>query len=62
MLVRTGREVSIFVHRDGIVLLMRRARDGIWHIPAGFVEDGETYREAAARELGEESGLACRPR
>lgn len=47
----------MFVHRDDHVLLLKRARDGIWHIPAGVVEEGESYRGAAARELAEETGL-----
>lgn len=55
--MRTGREVSVLVHRDGCLLLMRRARDGIWHIPAGGADAGETNEEAARRELFEESGL-----
>lgn len=55
--VRTGREVSVFVHRAGHVLLLKRARDGIWHIPAGVVERGESFSAAAARELEEETGL-----
>jgi len=55
--MRTGREVSVLVHRDGYLLLMRRTRDGIWHIPAGGVDAGETNEQAARRELFEESGL-----
>ncbi|MGH2378519.1 MAG: NUDIX domain-containing protein [Candidatus Limnocylindria bacterium] len=55
--MRTGREVSVFVHRRGAVLPLKRARDGIWHIPAGGVEEGETPRDAAGRELEEETGL-----
>lgn len=56
-MVRTGREVSVFVHRAGHVLLLKRARDGIWHIPAGVVEPGESFSAAATRELEEETGL-----
>lgn len=57
MRVRTGREVSVFVHRADHLLLVKRARDGIWHIPAGVVELGESFSAAAARELEEETGL-----
>ncbi|MBA2336212.1 MAG: NUDIX hydrolase [Acidimicrobiia bacterium] len=43
------------------ILLVRRApeatRPGLWSVPAGFVDYGEEVREAAARELEEETGL-----
>ncbi len=41
------------------VLLCRRAiepRRGYWTLPAGFMENGETTAEAAARETLEEAG------
>lgn len=46
---------------DDKVLLCRRAiepRRGYWTLPAGFMENGETTPEAAARETFEEAAAA----
>ena len=55
-----GAAVVIF-DEQGRLLLIKRAesatRPGFWAIPAGFVNYGEQIREAAARELFEETGL-----
>lgn len=43
---------------EGKILLCRRAiepRHGLWTLPAGFMENGETTVEAAARETLEEA-------
>jgi len=54
---RKNREAAIFVWRGETVLVMHRARDGIWNVPAGQIEDGESFEDGAARELMEEAGL-----
>ncbi|HLY97102.1 MAG TPA: NUDIX hydrolase, partial [Sideroxyarcus sp.] len=44
--------------KDGRILLCRRAiepRRGYWTVPAGFMENGETLQQAAARESREEA-------
>lgn len=44
---------------EGQVLLCRRAiepRHGLWTLPAGFLENGETVSAGAARETLEEAG------
>jgi ADP-ribose pyrophosphatase YjhB (NUDIX family) len=50
--------VGSIVTRDGRVLLCRRAiepRRGFWTLPAGYMENGETVAEGAAREAWEEA-------
>jgi 8-oxo-dGTP diphosphatase len=48
---------------EGRVLLVRRgpeaSQPGLWSVPAGFVDYGEEIRQAAARELVEETGLVA---
>jgi uracil-DNA glycosylase family 4 len=41
-------------------LLIRRMEEGLWGIPKGGVEKGETLEHAALRELREEAGLKGR--
>jgi len=51
---------AVIVHQ-GAALVVRRATEplrGQWSIPGGMVELGETLREALAREVLEETGLA----
>ena len=64
--MRTGSEVAVFVTRRGgaEVLLLHRAPEGggYWHVVAGGVETGESSKEAAARELREETGLLAEAR
>jgi 8-oxo-dGTP diphosphatase len=45
---------------DGHLLLIRRGTEpgrGLWSIPGGRVEPGESDHEAVVRELAEETGL-----
>jgi 8-oxo-dGTP diphosphatase len=52
--------VSLAVFRAGRVLLARRARppfQGVFSLPGGLVELGETLEDAALRELREEVGI-----
>jgi ADP-ribose pyrophosphatase YjhB (NUDIX family) len=48
---------------EGRLLMVQRGpettRAGLWSMPAGFVDYGEDIREAAARELEEETGLVA---
>ncbi len=51
--------VGVVVWRGAQFLLIRRGkppRAGLWSLPGGLQELGETVRETAAREIREETG------
>jgi len=55
--------VGAIVIHQGRILLVKRASSpgkGFWAIPGGLVELGETVREAAEREILEETGISVR--
>jgi 8-oxo-dGTP diphosphatase len=47
------------VVRDGRVLLVHRDRYDDWSLPKGKLEPGETWEDAALREVWEETGVRC---
>lgn len=47
------------VVRDGRVLLVHRARYDDWSLPKGKLEAGESWEDAALREVWEETGVRC---
>jgi ADP-ribose pyrophosphatase YjhB (NUDIX family) len=56
--------VSAAIIRDGKVLVVRRARKpalGVYTVPGGVVEAGETLFDAVAREVREETALEIEP-
>jgi 8-oxo-dGTP pyrophosphatase MutT (NUDIX family) len=50
---------GVIVTDGRVVLLGHATRSPRWDIPKGVVEPGETVREAALRELAEETGLTA---
>jgi ADP-ribose pyrophosphatase len=55
--------VGALVIKDNEVLLVKRKQppgEGLWAIPGGRVELGETLQEATEREVGEETGVTVR--
>lgn len=57
--------VHVVLERDGRVLMMRRAGtgffDGLYSLPGGHMEPGESLAVAGARELLEEVGVEVEP-
>ena len=56
--------VSAAIFRDGRVLIVRRARPpahGLYTLPGGGVELGETLEQAVIREVREETSLTIEP-
>ena len=48
------------VLRDGLVAVVHRPRYDDWSLPKGKLDPGESFEEAAQREVEEETGLRCR--
>jgi len=56
--------VGAAIVRDGRILVVRRARapaHGLYSLPGGVVEVGETLEEAVMREVREETGMTIEP-
>ena len=48
------------VVRDGTVCVVHRSRYDDWSLPKGKLDAGESFEDAALREVWEEAGLRCR--
>ncbi|MFM9939839.1 MAG: NUDIX hydrolase [Hyphomicrobiaceae bacterium] len=58
---RVGASAAIF--RGEEILLIQRSKGtftGLWSLPGGHVEPGETAQDAARREVHEETGIDAR--
>jgi len=53
------RAAGGIVVRHGSVLLVHRPKYDDRSFPKGKLEEGETWEDAAVREVAEESGLTC---
>jgi len=52
---------AIIRNEAGQILFLVRADNGLWDIPAGAVDPGETPAQAVVREVREETGLIVEP-
>ncbi|NJK88766.1 MAG: NUDIX domain-containing protein [Myxococcales bacterium] len=50
--------VELFIAHPGGPYFSRK-EEGVWTIPKGMIEDGESPSVAARREFSEETGFAC---
>jgi 8-oxo-dGTP diphosphatase len=51
---------GVVLERDGRVVLVHRPKYDDWSLPKGKLDPGETFEQAALREVEEETGLVCR--
>src|SRR5690606_19031982 len=61
-MTRTPNAASVaLIHRDKVLLIQRNRKPyfGMWSLPGGRLEPGETPESAAQREVQEEVGLYC---
>ena len=58
--LRVGCSATIFDKSHQKVLLTRRLDNGLWCLPGGHMESGESVEECCMREVFEETGLQVR--
>jgi 8-oxo-dGTP diphosphatase len=51
---------GVVLDDDGRVVLVHRPKYDDWTLPKGKLDPGESFEEAALREVEEETGLRCR--
>lgn len=65
MRVRVVCSAGGLIVKDNKVLLVKISygeNKGYWMLPGGIVEEGETFEEAAIREVQEETGIHTQPK
>ncbi len=60
--LRIGSCAIIFDEARGKVLLTKRSDNGLWCLPGGKMEPGESIEECCRREVLEETGLQIEPK
>jgi len=51
---------GVVVREDGAVAVVHRPKYDDWTLPKGKLDEGESFEDAALREVEEETGLRCR--
>ncbi len=54
-------DVRGVVFQDGKILLVQARSDGLWTLPGGWADVGDTPADAVVREIREESGYETQP-
>ena len=57
--VRQVRAAGGVIERDGRVAVVHRPRYQDWSLPKGKLDRGESWEDAALREVREETGFVC---
>jgi 8-oxo-dGTP diphosphatase len=55
----TVRAAGGVVRRDGELLVIHRPKYDDWSFPKGKLDEGESWEDAALREVEEETGFRC---
>lgn len=58
--LRLGSSATLFDENHARILLTRRKDNGMWCLPGGMIEAGESVAEGCEREVLEETGLKVR--
>ena len=58
--IADGREDAQYSNMSIEVVLVGRSHSGVWALPKGTPEAGETFEQVAVREVQEETGLKVR--
>jgi ADP-ribose pyrophosphatase YjhB (NUDIX family) len=53
-------DVRAVAFRDNSILLVKERSDGLWTLPGGWADIGDTAANAAVREMWEESGFTAK--
>jgi len=60
-LVMTPSVAALIRNEAGQILFLVRSDNGLWDLPAGAIDPGETPAQAVVREVREETGLIVEP-